>query len=93
MIIKSLAGFSHSQVSESLKAFRGIDGRIRFFRPDEYTRRLINSTDFVALPKFDAGEYLQCLKKLVSVDRDWVPNPITSSLSIQTTIIGTEVFD
>lgn len=40
---------------------------------------------------FDGEELLKCLKKLVQVDQDWVPQSMSNSLYIRPTMIGTEV--
>ena len=36
---------------------------------------------------------MKCLKKLVDIDRDWVPHSTSSTLYIRPTLIGTEVRD
>lgn len=43
-----------------------------------------------ALPTFDGEELIHLLKKLVSVDQEWVPHTESSSLYIRPTMIGTE---
>jgi len=52
--------------------------------------RLLRGTERAALPKFDGAEFLECMKKLIIVDRDWVPDSTSSTLYIRPTIIGTE---
>ena len=44
----------------------------------------------MTLPNFDGEEFLEIIKKLISVDRDWVPDNISSTLYIRPTLIGTE---
>lgn len=41
--------------------------------------------------KFDGNEFLMCLKKLISIDKDWVPQEENCSLYIRPTFIATEV--
>lgn len=40
---------------------------------------------------FDKGELLECIRKLVEVDQEWVPYSQDASLYIRPTHIGTEV--
>lgn len=42
------------------------------------------------MPQFDPDEFLKCMKKLVTVDRDWVPDCASSTLYMRPTMIGTE---
>jgi branched-chain amino acid aminotransferase len=74
-----------------MKAYRGEDGLIRMFRPDRNMARMLNTAARSSLPTFDADEMIECLKRLIQIDRDWVPYSTTSSLYIRPTFIGTEV--
>ena len=40
---------------------------------------------------FDEVEFLECIKELIHVDRDWVPKIDNCSLYLRPTFIGTEV--
>jgi len=42
------------------------------------------------LPAFDGHEFLECIRKLVVIDSDWVPHDTSSSLYIRPTMIGME---
>uniref|UniRef100_G3ML07 branched-chain-amino-acid transaminase n=1 Tax=Amblyomma maculatum TaxID=34609 RepID=G3ML07_AMBMU len=78
------------ELFEGLKAYRGHDDKIRLFRPDMNIRRLLNSASRIDLPKFDGDEFLKCLSKLVSIEKEWVPKYPMSSLYIRPTYIGIE---
>ncbi|XP_006810781.2 branched-chain-amino-acid aminotransferase, cytosolic-like, partial [Neolamprologus brichardi] len=39
---------------------------------------------------FDKGELLECIRKLVEIDQEWVPYSQDASLYIRPTYIGTE---
>nr|XP_050039540.1 branched-chain-amino-acid aminotransferase, cytosolic-like [Dermacentor andersoni] len=78
------------ELFEGLKAYRGHDDKIRLFRPDMNVRRLLNSAARLDFPKFDADEFLKCLSRLVSIEKEWVPNYPMSSLYIRPTLIGIE---
>ncbi|KAM8973917.1 branched-chain-amino-acid aminotransferase, cytosolic [Pelodytes ibericus] len=78
------------QLFEGLKAYRGEDGKVRLFRPKLNMDRMLRSAIRMCLPKFDTNELLQCILKLVDVDKDWVPNSTSASLYIRPSFIGTE---
>ena len=40
---------------------------------------------------FDGEEFLECIKDLLRIDREWVPRAENCSLYIRPTMIGTEV--
>lgn len=79
-----------TEIFEGMKAYRGSDGKIRLFRPDLNMKRMLTSAERSVLPTFDANELLECIKKLVQVDADWVPSAKSSTLYIRPTLIGTE---
>lgn len=74
-----------------MKAYRGEDGRIRLFRPDRNMARMLNTAKRASLPAFDADEMIKCIKKLVQIDKEWIPHSTTSSLYIRPTFIATDV--
>ncbi|KAJ3342141.1 branched-chain-amino-acid aminotransferase [Gonapodya sp. JEL0774] len=75
---------------EGLKAYKDTDGTIRLFRPDMNMKRLHKSAQRIALPAFDREELLECIKKLVRIDKGWIPDKKGYSLYIRPTIIGTQ---
>jgi branched-chain amino acid aminotransferase len=81
------------EIFEGMKAYQGVDGSLRLFRPDLNMNRLHKSTLRSALPDFDRNELLKCIKKLVSIEQDWIPKSTAASLYIRPTFIGTEVLD
>src|SRR5678816_2023144 len=79
-------------IFDGLKAFRGVDGKVRLFRPQKHVERLNNSAKRLCIPPIDPDLALQSLLKTVDIDRDWVPSTIGTSLYIRPTIIATEAF-
>lgn len=79
------------QLFEGMKAYRGIDGRIRIFRPEMNMQRMNMSAMSSGLPTFDGFELIQCIKRLLRVDQEWVPHHESSSLYIRPTLIGVDV--
>eukprot|EP01024_Parvocaulis_polyphysoides_P041065 TRINITY_DN375_c0_g2_i3.p1 TRINITY_DN375_c0_g2~~TRINITY_DN375_c0_g2_i3.p1 ORF type:complete len:388 (-),score=32.16 TRINITY_DN375_c0_g2_i3:177-1340(-) len=49
------------------------DGIVRLFRPDMNMARLKSSMNRLCLPSFSEEQLLGCIKKLVHLDKDWVP--------------------
>jgi len=78
------------ELFEGMKAYRGVDNKIRMFRPMHNMSRMLLSARMSSLPEFDPNELLKCMVKLVQLDQDWVPNAPTSSLYMRPTMIGTE---
>ncbi|XP_066561450.1 branched-chain-amino-acid aminotransferase, cytosolic [Amia ocellicauda] len=78
------------ELFEGLKAYRGTDGQIRLFRPMLNMERMLRSACRASLPNFDKKELLDCIRKLVEIEQEWVPYSDTASLYIRPTFIGTE---
>ncbi|XP_052347385.1 branched-chain-amino-acid aminotransferase, cytosolic isoform X1 [Oncorhynchus keta] len=78
------------ELFEGMKAFRGVDNHIRLFRPNLNMERMHRTADRSCLPLFDKVELLECIRKLVEVDQDWVPYSLDASLYIRPTYIGIE---
>jgi branched-chain amino acid aminotransferase len=79
-------------VFDGLKAFRGVDGKIRLFRPDKHVERMNNSARRMCIPPLDPEMALESIVKLVAMERDWVPKTVGTSLYVRPTIVATEAF-
>ncbi|KAJ8726927.1 hypothetical protein PYW08_015324 [Mythimna loreyi] len=78
------------QLFEGLKAYRGVDDKIRLFRPELNMERMNLAAQRSGLPTFDGDELIKCVSRLVQIDQEWVPHSETSTLYIRPTLIGTE---
>lgn len=76
------------QLFEGFKAYRGVDGKIRIFRPDMNMRRMNSSAVRLGLPTFNGEELIKCSIRLIGIDQEWVPHSTSSSLYIRPTLIG-----
>ncbi|SPP78662.1 branched-chain-amino-acid aminotransferase, cytosolic [Drosophila guanche] len=76
------------ELFEGMKAYRGVDGKIRIFRPDMNMARMNLAAQRSGLPTFEGKEFVQCLSRLLSIDSEWVPHTDTASLYIRPTLIG-----
>ncbi|MFN3920973.1 MAG: branched-chain amino acid aminotransferase [Caldimicrobium sp.] len=77
-------------IFEGLKAYYGVDGRIRLFRPWENIARLNRSAERLCIPQLDPDLVLKAIKTLVWIDRDWIPKKRGSALYIRPFVFGTE---
>jgi len=78
------------ELFEGMKAYRGVDGRIRLFRPDKNMERMRRTAARASLPDFDPEELIKIITNLVQIDQEWVPYTTTGSLYIRPTMIGTD---
>ncbi len=77
-------------VFEGMKAYRTRDNRILLFRPEKNMARLNISNERLCIPKLDEVFALQCIEKLVSIEKDWVPSAQGTSLYIRPFIFATD---
>ena len=78
------------EVIAGLKAYRTDDGRIHRFLPDRNMARLNSSNERLCIPAIDEAFAVEAIKKLVSVDQDWIPTAEGTSLYIRPFIFATE---
>lgn len=76
------------ELFEGMKAYRGVDGRIRMFRPNMNMNRMNHAAKRSGLPTFEGEEFVKCLSHLISIDSEWVPHTEAASLYIRPTLIG-----
>jgi branched-chain amino acid aminotransferase len=89
----SLMTFHYGQsIFEGLKAYRTGNDEIVLFRPDENMKRLNQSCDKLCIPRIDEAFAIEAMKKLVAIDRDWVPAAPGTSLYVRPFIIATDPF-
>lgn len=79
-------------VFEGMKAYLTKDQRILLFRPERNMQRLNRSNDRLCIPNIDEELALEALKKLILVDKEWIPTAEGTSLYIRPFIIATEPF-
>ena len=77
---------------EGLKAYRTDSGNIQLFRPQENFKRLNRSCRRMCMPEIDEDFALDVLKKLLAIEKDWVPGQPETSLYIRPTIIAMDPY-
>lgn len=75
---------------EGLKAYRCADGSVQLFRPDKNAERMQSTHDRLCIPQIPVADFVDAVKALVSVDKDWVPAEPDTSLYIRPFTIATE---
>lgn len=58
---------------EGLKAYRGKDGKIRIFRPEENARRFIKSAEGIKMQPLPEHIFVEMAKKVVELNKRFVP--------------------
>ena len=79
------------EIFEGLKAYRTADNTIQLFRPDCNGQRMQDSADRMCIPKIPVEDFVQAVKTLVEVDKDWVPHSDGASLYIRPFVFATDV--
>jgi branched-chain amino acid aminotransferase len=78
------------EIFEGMKAYRGKGGAIFLFRPLENIRRMNVSAERLCMPPLDEALFMEALKKLILIDKEWIPHGSGTSLYIRPTMIATE---
>ncbi|MBQ9890119.1 MAG: branched-chain amino acid aminotransferase [Firmicutes bacterium] len=79
-----------SEIFEGLKAYRRPDGGIQLFRPLENARRMNRSAERLCLPEFPEEMFMEALRVLIDLDKDWVPSAPNTSLYIRPFMFGND---
>ncbi len=79
-----------TEIFEGLKAYRTPDGGVQLFRPLENARRMNRSADRLCLPEFPEEDFIEALKTLIELDKDWVPSEPNTSLYIRPFLFGND---
>ena len=77
-------------VFEGMKAFKDKHGDIHLFRPDQNITRMNKSCQRLAIPEFPEDLFLQALKTLIDLDREWVIDGHGHALYIRPVVFATE---
>lgn len=78
------------EMFEGLKAYKTADGEVNLFRPDMNAKRANASNERLCIPEIPEEDFVQAVKAVVDVDRDWVPTEEGTSLYIRPFVIATE---
>ena len=77
---------------EGLKAYRTKEGKVQLFRPDMNAKRTNNTNKRMCMPQIDEDLFVDAVKAIVEVDKDWIPDKKDTSLYIRPFMFATEPF-
>lgn len=76
------------EIFEGMKAYRQEGDRVVLFRPSMNTARMNRSALRMAMPEIPEDFHLEAIKRLVDIDRDYVPKNFGNTLYLRPTMIG-----
>jgi len=79
-------------IFEGLKAYKGDDGQVYLFRPQDNFERMNNGAVRMSMPRMPIDQVLKALKALVYLDRDWIYEEDGATLYIRPTMIGVDPY-
>jgi branched-chain amino acid aminotransferase len=80
------------EIFEGLKAYKMADGGVAMFRPDANAARFAQSAQRMAMPAFPQAAFLQSLREIIRIDREWIPQSDEGSLYLRPFAYASEVF-
>jgi len=78
------------EIFEGMKAYHLPDGGAALFRPSANARRFHNSAERLAMPTLPEDLFVESVRELVKIDRDWIPTAEGASLYLRPFMIGSE---
>ncbi len=79
-------------IFEGMKAYKDQDGDPMLFRPEKNAARLNKSADRMGMPDFPEDLFVEGLKELVSIERNWIPPQQGSALYLRPFMYADEPF-
>jgi branched-chain amino acid aminotransferase len=80
------------EIFEGLKAYATADGGVTLFRPDANAARFTRSADRMAMARLPEPVFLDSLRRLIEIDREWIPQSDDGSLYLRPFQFASEVF-
>lgn len=79
-------------IFEGVKAYRNIAKEIAIFRPRDNWKRFNISAERMAMPHIPEEIFVEGMRELITLDRDWVPDQEGCSLYIRPFMFATDEF-
>tara|TARA_B100001113_G_scaffold64108_1_gene49116 strand:- start:837 stop:1892 length:1056 start_codon:yes stop_codon:yes gene_type:complete len=87
----SASVFHYGQaIFEGMKAYKDSNDEVWLFRPKENVARFNKSSVRLAIPEFPEELFFDALKKLLTLEKDWVKKDEGSALYVRPFVIGNE---
>ena len=79
-------------IFEGTKAFHGDDGKVRLFRADANGARFARSAERMCMQTLPVEAFVESIRRVVDLDRAWIPQKPGTSLYVRPTMIASEPF-
>ena len=79
-------------IFEGIKAYKDADGNPVIFRPRDNWKRMNRSAERMAMPDVPEDLFIDGIRTLVDIDRDWVPSSEDTSLYIRPFMVAVDEF-
>ena len=79
-------------IFEGIKAFKNEKGEVVIFRPDQNFIRFNTSAARMEMPSVPEWIFIEGMKQLISLEKDWIPNKPDSSLYIRPFMVAMDPF-
>jgi branched-chain amino acid aminotransferase len=80
------------EIFEGLKAYKQPGGGIALFRPEANAARFNASARRLAMPEMPVDMFIESIRQLVAIDRDWIPTAEGASLYLRPFMFASEAF-
>lgn len=80
------------EIFEGMKAYRLDSGEMALFRPDANAARFRKSARRMAMPELPEELFIESVRALVDIDRDWFPAVEGGSIYLRPFMFASEVF-
>jgi branched-chain amino acid aminotransferase len=91
LLAPSLAALHYGQaIFEGIKAYKDVDGKPCIFRPYDNFRRFNLSAERMEMPTVPEEIFIEGLRKLIEIDKDWIPAKANHSLYIRPFMFGSD---
>ena len=80
------------EIFEGMKAYKLADGATALFRPQANARRFNASADRMAMPQLPEELFLESVRQLVAIDKDWIPAAEGGALYLRPFMFASEAF-
>ncbi|HLV15745.1 MAG TPA: branched-chain amino acid aminotransferase [Xanthomarina sp.] len=79
-------------IFEGMKAYKDTDATPMLFRPEQNAKRLNESATRMGMPELPEEIFMEGLKKLISIDHNWIPPTKGSALYLRPFMYADEAF-
>lgn len=79
-------------IFEGMKANKDAEGNVMIFRPDLNAKRFAESCVRMCMPEIPEDMFIELIRRVVDLDRNWIPNKEGYSLYIRPFMFATDDF-